>query len=123
MNDTVTQVCERQDYLLTALFPSTSNPKSVKDAVFLYNDCLVKDEKKIDTSQLIEFYWHSTIRVYKVGLLGYIMVYLSVNSSYSDRVLDQVLGDEQGLGSRYIHPVYLLVGPAEDPSEARLVCP
>ena len=77
MDDTVTQVAGEQEYPLAAFLPSTSNPKSVKDAVFLYYDYhggrsyLVKDGKKIDISHLIEFHARSTIRVYKDIFLTY----------------------------------------------------
>ena len=71
MDDTMTQVGGRQANNLTTLFPSTSNSESVKDAVFLYNDYLVKDGKEIDICQLIEFNWYSIVRVYKDIFLTY----------------------------------------------------
>ena len=71
IDDTVTQVNGGQGNFFTALFPSTSNPESVKDGVFKYNDCFVKDGKEIDTDHLIKFSWCSTIRVYRDVFLTY----------------------------------------------------
>ena len=77
MDDTVTKVGEGQNGSLKALFPSISNPKSVKDGVFMYYDYhgdrsyLVKDGKKIDVSPLIKSTDDSTIRVYKDIFLTY----------------------------------------------------
>ena len=62
---------------LTALFPSYFNPKSVKDAAFVYcslfeeDNYLAKDGEWIDTNHLIGFDCHSTIRVYKNIFLTY----------------------------------------------------
>ena len=65
MDDTVTQVAKRQSGSLTTLLFSTSNPKSFKDAVFVYGDYLVKDEKEMGTSRLITFHGDSMVRVYR----------------------------------------------------------
>ena len=70
-DDTVTKVGGEQNNWLTALLPSTSSPKSVKDGVFMYENRLVKDGKEIDTSHLIRFNGYSTIRVYKDIFLVY----------------------------------------------------
>ena len=77
MDDTVTQTGGEQVGDLTAILPSTSNPKCVKNAVLMYDDYLedssyiVKDRKRIDTSHLISFYGRSTVRVYKDIFLVY----------------------------------------------------
>ena len=71
MDDTVTLVAEKQEYPLAALLPSTSNPKSVRDAVLMYGWNIVKDGRKIDTTHLIRFDWYSMVRVYKDIFLVY----------------------------------------------------
>ena len=71
MDNTVTQVGEKQDNALTAFFPSKSNPKSVKNSVFLYDSCLVKNGKVIHSNYMVGFYENSTIRVYKDIFLTY----------------------------------------------------
>ena len=65
MSDTAIRVGGKQDYALTALLPSTSNPKSVNDAVFVHFIHFVKDEKEIETSHLITFSENSIVRVYR----------------------------------------------------------
>ena len=71
-DNTVTKVDERRNRWLRALFPSTSNPTNIRDAVFKYWDVLMKDGNWIDTSRMIEFeYNYSVIRVYRDVFLAY----------------------------------------------------
>ena len=63
-DNTVTKV-NGENGCLEALFPSASNPKNIKDALFKYNDNLVKNGNKLDTSKLINFSGHSVIRIYR----------------------------------------------------------
>ena len=71
MDNTVTLVGGGQDYALTTLLPSSSNPKSLKDAVFVFYNSLVRAEKKIDTGHLIKFSGDSLVRVYRDIFLAY----------------------------------------------------
>ena len=71
IDDTVTLVDGKQCNALTALFPSASNSKSVRDAVFVYENYLVKGGKKIYTNGLIKFNGDSTIRMYRNVFLIY----------------------------------------------------
>ena len=71
VDDTVAQVVGKQYGTLAALFPSTSSPKSVKDAVFMYGECFMKDGKWINTYQPIKFYGRSIVRVYRDIFLAY----------------------------------------------------
>ena len=70
-DNTVTKVSERQNEFLTTIFPSTSNPNNIQDAVFKYGHDIMKDGKKINTDGLIEFSYYSVIRVYKDVFLAY----------------------------------------------------
>ena len=70
-DDTITNVDERQNNYLTSIFPSASNPKSIKDAVFRYSSCSVKCGNMIDTDKLKEFGGYSVIRVYRDIFLAY----------------------------------------------------
>ena len=71
MDDTVTQVAGEQDYVHRALFPSTSNPKRVRDAVFVFYDCLMKNGKRMNKDNSIKFHHYSTVRVYRNVFLTY----------------------------------------------------
>ena len=65
-DNTVTKVNEKQGYTLTTLFPSTSNPTNINNVVFKYGGYLMKDENKLDISELIDFEEYcSVIRVYR----------------------------------------------------------
>ena len=71
-NNTVTKVGKGQDKSLSAIFPSTSNPSNIKDAVFKYENRLMKDGNRLNTNDLIEFEsWYSLIRVFKDIFLAY----------------------------------------------------
>ena len=71
MDNKVTLVDESLYGDLTVLLPSTSNPRSVNDAVFVHFIHFVKDEKEIDTSHLITFSENSIVRVYRDVFLTY----------------------------------------------------
>ena len=71
-DNTITEVDEKEDDCFTALFPSTSSPRNIKDAVFEYGDVLVKNGYYLKTSKLMRFdYCHSVIRVYRDVFLAY----------------------------------------------------
>ena len=70
--NSVTKVDKGHYNWLTTLFPSSSNPKNISNAVFKYFGNLIKDGNKLDTSKLINFeYNYSVIRVYKDIFLAY----------------------------------------------------
>ena len=71
MDDTTTQVGGRQDHTLMALLPSSSDPKSVRGDVIIYEKYLAKVGKKVDTNHLIRFYGRSLVRVYRDIFLAY----------------------------------------------------
>ena len=72
MDDTVTKIYERHDYGIKAVFPSSSNPKDFKSAVFEYDYHLMKGEKWINTSKLEIFRGtYSIVRVYSDIFLAY----------------------------------------------------
>ena len=76
MDDTVTKVYEGQNEFFSAIFPSTSNPKNIKNAIFKYGNSyssnLIKCGNKINTKDLIRFNgYYSVIRVYKDIFLAY----------------------------------------------------
>ena len=71
MDNTVTKVNEKQDTWPTTLFPLTSDPKNIKDVVFMYGNSLMKGENMINTSKLIKFICYSVIRVYRDIFLAY----------------------------------------------------
>ena len=65
-DNSVTEVSEKQDNYLTTLFPSTSSPSNIKDAVLKYDSNLIKGGNKINTNDLIEFQdYYSVVRIYK----------------------------------------------------------
>ena len=71
-DDTITKVNEKQNGWFTILFPSSSSPRNIKDAVFKYWDDLMKDGNKIDTRKLIDpDPDYSVIRVYRDIFLAY----------------------------------------------------
>lgn len=71
-DDTVTKLNDNKGGNLTTIFPSTSNPKSIKNVVFKNGSVLVKHGKGIDTSKLIKFDAnYSVIRVYSDIFLVY----------------------------------------------------
>lgn len=71
MDDSETKVVKKQYNEFTTVFPSTTNSKNIKDAVFKYDSNLVKGKKKIDTSKLIKFGGYSVVRIYKDIFLAY----------------------------------------------------
>ena len=71
-DDTVTKVNGEQDNTLTAIFPSTSDPKNISNAVSKHNGDIVRDGNKIDTTELIKFETcYSVVRVYGDVFLAY----------------------------------------------------
>ena len=72
IDNTITKVDGDHYYDITALFPLSSDPKNINDAVFKYTQNLIKDGNYIDTRHLIEFDGnYSVIRVYKDIFLAY----------------------------------------------------
>lgn len=72
MNSTMTKVNNSSNDMPITLFPSTSNPKTIKDAVFKYGDHLVKNGDIIDTSNMINFDgYNSVVRIYRDIFLVY----------------------------------------------------
>ena len=72
MNNVVEKVNWKQSKYVDALFPSTSNPKCIMDAVFKYRYKLVKYWVKIETSCPVDFDDCDTfVRVYRDIFLGY----------------------------------------------------
>ena len=65
MNGTVTKVCERQNGVLSMVFPSNSKSNNIRDLVFKYGYDLVKCKNKINTDHLISFYVDPFVRVYR----------------------------------------------------------
>ena len=71
-DNSVSEVNEIHNIYLSEIFPSTSNPKNIKNAAFKYGRSLVKGGNEIDKNELIEFeYYHSVIRIYKDIFLAY----------------------------------------------------
>ena len=71
-DNSITKVNGEQYSPLRTLFPTTSDPKNIKNAVFKYGSCIMRDGKKIDTSHVIDFGWYySVIRVYRDIFLAY----------------------------------------------------
>ena len=64
-DDTVTKIYERHDYGIKAVFPSSSNPKDIKSAVFSCGNDFIKCGNWLNTSELSCFYNDSVVRVYK----------------------------------------------------------
>ena len=72
MDNTVTKVNEKQDTWPTTLFPLTSDPKNIKDVVFMYGNSLMKGGNMINTSKLICFGGnYSVVRIFKDIFLAY----------------------------------------------------
>ena len=71
-DNSVSKVNKWQIDDLATFFPSTSNPKNIKEAMFKYVNYLIKDGNEIETRKLIKFDWHhSVIRVYRDIFLVY----------------------------------------------------
>ena len=68
---TVTEQDNEQCYNSYIVFPSASNPNSIKDAAFGSWNYLERRGKKIDTKRLVTFYPRSVIRIYKDIFLDY----------------------------------------------------
>ena len=64
---------KRQNYSLSTIFPSTSNPSNIKNTVFKdYSGDLIKGENDINTNDLIEFeYGYSFVRIFKDIFLAF----------------------------------------------------
>ena len=70
-DNSVTKVYEKQFYYLTALFPSTSNPNNIKDAMFKYRG-LIRCGNNINIRKLIDFGWnYPVVRIYEDIFLAY----------------------------------------------------
>ena len=70
-DNSVTKISEGQRDSLTAIFPSASNPKNIKDAVFkyyrgLFDNDFIKCGNWININDLIKFEdYYSVVRIYK----------------------------------------------------------
>lgn len=65
-DNTATKVHEGQKGLLAILFPSASNPKDIRNAMFKYACNLVKCGNTIDIPDFMGFDpYHSVVRLYK----------------------------------------------------------
>ena len=64
-DNSVTKVNEKQSNSLSVIFPLTSNPKNINNAVLKYGGDLIKCGNKLNTDDLIKFGGRSVIRIYK----------------------------------------------------------
>lgn len=71
MNNIVTKVNDGRLCFLRTIFPSASNANNITNAVFKHLCVLKKNDKDIDTSNIIKFNGNSVIRVYKDIFLTY----------------------------------------------------
>lgn len=72
MDNTMTMVNEGQEGYLRTFFPSISSSNNINNAVFKYDDNLIKAGNHIDASDQIEFdIYYSVIRIYRNIFLAY----------------------------------------------------
>lgn len=70
-DNTVTRVSERHQLNLSTIFPSSSNPKNIKEAVFHHGREIFKGKNKVSTKHIIKFEWSTVIRVYRDVFITY----------------------------------------------------
>ena len=70
--NTITSIGEKQDNWLKIVFPSASNPRNIRDAMFMNDAIFIRGKNEIDTTSLIKFEdCHSIVRVYRDIFLTY----------------------------------------------------